>query len=58
MAPEEWLNLRNFGEKSRTELNAKLEALGLNDEETVTDDVASIESSEETDIQVEDQETE
>ena len=58
MAPEEWLNIRNFGEKSRSELNAKLEALGLNDEETVTDDAASIESSEETDIQIEDQETE
>ena len=58
MSPEEWLTIRNFGEKSRSELNAKLEAFGLNEEEALTDDVASIESSEETDIQVEEQETE
>jgi DNA-directed RNA polymerase subunit alpha len=49
MAPEEWLSIRNFGEKSRAELNLKLQTLGLLDDEdpTLGEAVSDINQSDE-----------
>jgi len=60
MASEEWLSIRNFGEKSRTELEAKLQALGLNENEDLdaTEYAPVIDQSEELDQQVEELESE
>ena len=59
MAPEEWLSIRNFGEKSRAELDAKLQALGLNKNEDLdaTDGASIVDHTEELDQQVEEVES-
>ena len=58
MDPEEWLNIRNFGEKSRTELDTKLQALGLKEDGNASEDISSVAPSEEMDQPIEEMDSE
>ena len=58
MDPEEWLNIRNFGEKSRAELDTKLQALGLSEDESATENTSPMATSEEMDQPVEEMDSE